>query len=265
MYHSLYRGEDTTDIDAEDLPYAVSESNFIEQIDRIAKHRSGLFSENETADIVITFDDGHRSNLDIAVPLLVERGLTAYFFITTGFTDSRPGFMSSEEITSLSSVPGMVVGSHGVTHRFFNDMSENEAIAELVESKQALEKLTNHPCESMSFPGGRYNQKILRLMKSSGYSQWFGSDIGMVDPSECFVKHPIAETPCHRILPMSGTRPINRVAIRRNTQLDEFERMISPDRHYYRSQVRKSQAKKVLQKTLGNRLYYGLYKSVSAR
>jgi len=241
MYHSLYRGEDTTDIDAEDLPYAVSESNFIEQIDRIAKHRSGLFSENETADIVITFDDGHRSNLDIAVPLLVERGLTAYFFITTGFTDSRPGFMSSQEITSLSSVPGMVVGSHGVTHRFFNDMSEKEAIAELVESKQALEKLTNHPCESMSFPGGRYNQKILRLMKSS-------------------VKHPIAETPCHRILPMSGTRPINRVAIRRNTQLDEFERMISPDRHYYRSQVRKSQAKKVLQKTLGNRLYYGLYR-----
>jgi len=233
-------------------------------MDRVAKLRSGLFSENESADVVITFDDGHRSNLELAVPLLLERGLTAYFFITTGFTDSRPGFMSSQEITSLASVPGMVVGSHGVTHRFFNDMSKEEAVSELVESKETLENLTNHPCESMSFPGGRYNKKVLRLMKSSGYSQWFGSDIGMVDPAECFNKHPISDTPCHRILPMSGIRPINRVAIRRNTQLHEFEQMISPDRHYYRSQVRKSQAKKVLQKALGNRLYYGLYKSVSA-
>jgi len=172
MYHSLYRGEDTSDIDVEDLPYAVSENNFIEQIDRIAKQRSGLFSENESADIVITFDDGHRSNLEIAVPLLVERGLTAYFFITTGFTDSRPGFMSAQEVTSLSGVPGMVVGSHGVTHRFFNDMSEKEAVAELVESKQALEKLTNHPCESMSFPGGRYNQKILRSNGLVQISAW---------------------------------------------------------------------------------------------
>jgi len=260
MYHSLYRNNDVSDIDVEDLPYAVSEANFISQIDRVANRRSGLFSVQEDVDVVITFDDGHRSNLDIAVPLLVERGLKAYFFITTGFTNLRKGFLSSDDIQALSRVPGMEVGSHGVTHQFFNDMSVEVARRELIDSKLAIEKLTNHPCESMSFPGGRYNKRTLGLMKSAGYSQWFGSDIGMVDSCECFVKQSNDKTVGHSISAMTGIQPINRVAIRRDTQLGEFEQMISPDYQYYRSQVRKNRAKKVLQKTLGNRLYYGLYK-----
>ncbi len=36
MYHALYRDDDTSLIDDEDLPYAVSESAFIEQMDLLA-------------------------------------------------------------------------------------------------------------------------------------------------------------------------------------------------------------------------------------
>lgn len=35
----------------------------------------------------ITFDDGYRNNLEVAAPILKERGLTASFFIATGFIE----------------------------------------------------------------------------------------------------------------------------------------------------------------------------------
>jgi hypothetical protein len=266
MYHSLYEGEDTSAIDAEDLPYAVSKDNFIKQLDRLAKKRTGLFAPDDLADVVITFDDGHQSNLDIAVPLLLERGLSAYFFITTGFIDSRRGFLSAEGVQALSDVPGMIVGSHGVTHQFFNDLTSHDAHQELVKSKACLESITKHPCASMSFPGGRYNKRTLELLQSTGYTQWFGSDVGMVSVSKCFdSSFATLAAQENTLLPMSGIQPLKRVAIRRTTQLEEFDRMITPDLGYYRSHERRSQAKKILQRTLGNRLYYGLYKSVSAR
>lgn len=266
MYHSLYTGNDTSNIDDEDLPYAVSKDSFTRQLDLIAQKPSGIYNNSTLDKVVITFDDGHESNLHMAVPLLLERGLSAYFFITSGFVDSRPGFMSSPEVLELSNTAGMIVGSHGVTHRFFNDMTPDEALNELKESKALLETLTNHPCESMSFPGGRYNKSVLNQMKSAGYTQWFGSDVGMVDVSKQLENAVPKGDGYHKnLVPMSGSKPLNRVAIRRTTDINEFERMISPDPAYYRSQIRRSQAKKIIQRTLGNRLYYGLYKSVSAR
>ena len=265
MYHSLYEGENTSAIDDEDLPYAVSKDTFTHQLDLIAQRFSGIYDNAESEKVVITFDDGHVSNLQMAVPLLRERNLSAYFFITTGFIDSRPGFMSASEVRELSEYEGMIVGSHGITHRFFNDMTPDEARKELSESKVLLETLTKHPCESMSFPGGRYNKGVLKRMTDAGYTQWFGSDVGMVNMSKRFGNAESSNGSSALLLPMSGIKPLNRVAIRRTTQLDEFKRMIGPDSSYYRSQVRRSQAKKLVQKTLGNRLYYGLYKSVSAR
>lgn len=37
--------------------------------------------------VAITFDDGYANNVEVAAPILHERGLTASFFITTGFID----------------------------------------------------------------------------------------------------------------------------------------------------------------------------------
>lgn len=53
----------------------------------------------------ITFDDGYADNLEIAAPILASRGLTATFFITTGFLDG--GCMWNDSIIeSIRSVRG---------------------------------------------------------------------------------------------------------------------------------------------------------------
>ncbi len=265
MYHALYRGEDTSAIDQEDLPYAVSEENFVRQLDSLQGKRVGLFDQTSAPDIVITFDDGHLSNLEIAAPLLVERGLSAIFFVTSGFIGKRAGFMNSEQLAALAALPGMCIGSHGVTHRFFDDLDEQQAREELLDSRQQLENMSGQACRSISFPGGRYNDKTLNLLKDTGYWQWYGSEIGTVEHVQGFIRDVARTNNERQLLVQNRRRPIERVAIRRSTTLEEFARMIGPDDAYYRDNRRRSQAKARLRRVLGNRLYHGLYKLLSAR
>jgi len=249
MYHSLYNGENTDRIDAEDLPYAVSTENFIAQLDRLNNKTVGILGTSDTVmpDVVITFDDGHISNFDIAMPLLAERGLSAYLFVTSDFIGQRKHFCSGEHLAKMAQ-GGMVIGSHGSTHRFFDDLSDDEAECELRQSMEQLSDQCGQPVESISYPGGRYSQRTLEISRRVGYAQLFGSDIGVVKQSD-----------------MNAQAPIKRVAIRRGTTIEEFDRMINADAAYYAIQKSKQTAKTLVKRTLGNRLYHGLYKSISAR
>src|SRR5215472_13598467 len=42
--------------------------------------------------VELTFDDGHTSDFEFVQPILDARGLIARFFITTGWTGTRPGY-----------------------------------------------------------------------------------------------------------------------------------------------------------------------------
>lgn len=269
MYHSLYNANNVDRIDAEDLPYAVSTDNFIAQLDRLKNKRVGLLSDsihnkdllnnrssgegssensiNDIPEVVITFDDGHVSNFDIAMPLLADRGLKAYVFVTSNFVGHRAHFCTAEQLAQLAR-NGMQIGSHGTTHRFFDDLSDDEAERELRQSMQQLSDQSGQQVESISYPGGRYSQRTLELSRHSGYVQLFGSDIGVVKQKN-----------------INANAPIKRVAIRRGTSLNEFDCIINADAKYYALEQSKQKAKALVKRTLGNRLYHGLYKSLSAR
>ena len=277
MYHDIFPDNDTHAVDAEDLPYALSVSDFTRQLDALAERSVGLYNDESLPEVVITFDDGHISNLQLAAPLLQERNLSAYFFITTGFIDTRPYFMSSTELAELSKLPGMCIGSHGVTHRFFDDMSAEESVNELTKSREFLENVSQSACTSISFPGGRYTKETLQQLRGAGYSQWFGSEIGMVSAEQLHQgsgnivqEQPSLSQGDHsenrwNLVSQCKNEPLERVAIRRNTQYEEFHRIISADRQYFQKKRLNSQVKHFARRLIGNRLYHGLYKSFSAR
>lgn len=249
MYHGLYPGEDTSRIDAEDLPYAVSTQNFIQQLDLLQNKNVGLINDaaGELPDVVITFDDGHISNFDLAMPLLAERGLSAYIFVTGNFVGQRPHFCHPKHLAKMVE-GGMEIGSHGMTHRFFDDLSNEQAECELRQSMQQLSEQCGQAVKSISYPGGRYNNSTLEYSRSAGYAQLFGSVVGTVKQAD-----------------VTAIPPLNRVAIRRGTTLQEFEKIINADVAYYAVAQTKHKAKTLVKRTLGNRLYHGLYKTISAR
>jgi len=79
---------------------SASPANFEAQL-RYLKHNRTIITTNDLLYImkhnlklppkatVVTFDDGYRDNYSTALPILLRQGVTAIFFITTGFVDQK--------------------------------------------------------------------------------------------------------------------------------------------------------------------------------
>ncbi|MCP4894940.1 MAG: polysaccharide deacetylase family protein [Actinomycetales bacterium] len=124
----------------------------------------------------ITFDDGNLSDLAIAVPELIERDLTATFFIPAGKI-GHPGFLGYEEIEALIAA-GMPIGSHGWSHRSWRHLDPVARKAEFEESKRCLEEITGSSVDMAACPFGDYDRSALRSLKRAGYRRVYSSDRG---------------------------------------------------------------------------------------
>ncbi len=127
--------------------------------------------------ITLTFDDGWASDYDIVFPMLAENNISATFFISTKFV-GRKGYITWSQIRELSD-EGMEIGSHAHSHANLTYMKKRDAIKELILSKSMLEDRIGIRVKSFSFPGGYYNQKLIKLAKEIGYNIICASDPGI--------------------------------------------------------------------------------------
>ncbi len=118
--------------------------------------------------LVITFDDGHYSNYQLAYPVLIKYGYTASFFIIAERIDQK-FHLSTSQIQEMRN-NAMEIGSHGVTHNYLPLMNYTKISAELRESKQTLESIISYPVNYFAFPGGHYNKDVLDALVESRYT-----------------------------------------------------------------------------------------------
>lgn len=129
-------------------------------------------------DVRLSFDDGNRSDVEIAVPALLERGLHATFFVVAGRVD-EPGFLAREEIRAVAE-SGMTVGSHGMHHRSWRETTWGELDTEINASRAVLEEIIERSVDVAACPFGHYDRRVLRAMRRAGYQHVFTSDGGSV-------------------------------------------------------------------------------------
>ena len=176
-YHSI--GKDNGEVGAG--LYCVKEGEFRKQMEYVAK-RSETVSCGNSFDakvfgdslLGVSFDDGDISNYKLAYPILKEFGLKAYFFII-GNRIGTDGYMDWDEIKELRD-NGMIIGSHGMTHRILAGLSDDELDYELKDSKKILEENLDQRIDYISIPRGFYTEKILEKIKEAGYKKIFTSD-----------------------------------------------------------------------------------------
>jgi peptidoglycan/xylan/chitin deacetylase (PgdA/CDA1 family) len=77
--------------------------------------------------VVITFDDGNRSDFEHALPVLRAAGYGATFFVSLNRVGRDDG-LDESMIRALAS-DGFEVGSHGVSHQFLSTLDEREQTA----------------------------------------------------------------------------------------------------------------------------------------
>ena len=122
----------------------------------------------------VTFDDGHLSDYEHALPLLELQGVKANFFITAGWTGKRSGYMGWPEIKYLGE-HGHAIGAHGWSHTLLTQCGKTQLDSELRDSKIALENALGRAVTTMSLPGGRYNSRVISACEDAGYTQIYTS------------------------------------------------------------------------------------------
>jgi peptidoglycan/xylan/chitin deacetylase (PgdA/CDA1 family) len=125
----------------------------------------------------VTFDDGHRSQFEIAAPLLHETGVKGLFFITTSLVGNRPTVMAWSELRELLNSRHSI-GSHTHTHPMLTACSNSSLEEELTRSKDILEQSLGVEIVSISMPGGRVNARIVTACANAGYQRVYTSRPG---------------------------------------------------------------------------------------
>ena len=129
----------------------------------------------------ITFDDGNRSDLEIAAPLLARHGLRAHVFVLTGRI-GRPGYLDVVDIRTLADM-GFVIGSHGVDHVNWTEQDDAALERELAGSKSELGAVLGRPVTEAAIPFGSYDKRVLAALRRAGYTAAWTSDGGEMDPA----------------------------------------------------------------------------------
>jgi peptidoglycan/xylan/chitin deacetylase (PgdA/CDA1 family) len=118
--------------------------------------------------VILTFDDGWRTQFENALPLLTTYGFRAtFFFFPNGL--GHENFMSWDEARELVTA-GMEIGSHSQSHLY---MTKQDAVAlqkELAGSKEWLEEELRVPVAALSYPFGLYSEEIIALAEETGYT-----------------------------------------------------------------------------------------------
>ncbi|MBI1849670.1 MAG: polysaccharide deacetylase family protein [Planctomycetes bacterium] len=127
-------------------------------------------------DVQITFDDGNASDIEVALPALVARDLTAEFFILAGKLDES-GYLSRDDVRVLAE-SGMRIGSHGMFHRPWRGLSEAALREELVDARTEIEQVVGVAIRDAACPFGAYDRRVLHRLRESGYEHVFTTDPG---------------------------------------------------------------------------------------
>ena len=154
-----------------DYSYVIETNEFDKQIDLFLQMRKSASHDFWPE---VTFDDGHISNFEYALPILLSRGLTARFFITVGWTGEKPGYMGWRELRALHE-SGQLIGAHGWSHAFLTRCAPKSLDEELGKAKSFLEDKLGTSITTMSLPGGRYNRRVLAACREAGYTQIYTS------------------------------------------------------------------------------------------
>ena len=184
------------DIRPESVKYFEANLNFLKRNTNVISlddFMSGRLSL-EKINVVITFDDGFKSWITYAVPVLRKLALPATFFISAGFVglskddelsfihsnlllEQSPhrrttGGLTSDDVKKITD-QGFTVGGHTLTHCNLSVLREKSKLKyEIAEDKSALEKLTGSRIEYFAYPSGSYENpdiNITEVLRELGY------------------------------------------------------------------------------------------------
>lgn len=138
--------------------------------------------------LVVTFDDGYRSVLDRAKPILDRHGIPGTLFVPTDWpADPRPmrwdgidrwlGTPFEQELTQLDwdelrslAADGWEIGSHTCSHPRLTRLGDDMLAQELTASKTRIESELGAQCTSIAYPYGDVDDRVEAASAAASYT-----------------------------------------------------------------------------------------------
>ncbi len=146
--------------------------------------------DSEKINILITFDDGYQSWVDVCLPVLKARNLKALFFINSGLLDiaSDPTSVTAYMRERLFLAPkapltwdnakallteGHTIGGHSVGHYNLAVLDQSMLEREIKDDKKRIEAQLSITLTDFAYPFGRtnnYNFNVFGVVQQAGYT-----------------------------------------------------------------------------------------------
>ena len=136
--------------------------------------------------VALTFDDSFENLIETVIPVLKEYRLPAGIFVPTKDIGRQPTWempddcpdknetvMSKERIVELDG-DGFEIFSHTVSHPVLTEIEDEKLEAELVGSRDSLEKIVSHQIVAVSYPYGSHDLRTCHAAQKAGYQ--FGAE-----------------------------------------------------------------------------------------
>lgn len=169
-FHGL--GEPGEHVITDERRYWLTEDRFSEILALVVK-----LQKYTEPTLKITFDDGNKSDVAVALPLLLQNSLTAKFFVCAGRI-GEPGYLDRDDLTMLLNA-GMQLGSHGMHHVNLRHTSAEQLDDEINMAREIIGDACGIPINEIAIPFGSYDRRVLKHLNSSHWNAVFSSDGGV--------------------------------------------------------------------------------------
>jgi peptidoglycan/xylan/chitin deacetylase (PgdA/CDA1 family) len=130
--------------------------------------------------VVITIDDGWRSALEIAMPILKKYGYPATLFVYTGLIVGSSKTLSWDLVREMEE-NGIDIQGHTITHRTLTSVNKRESFKEyfdaiereLSESAKIIKAKIGKDIKYLAYPDGETNHLVIDVVKKDGYKAAF--------------------------------------------------------------------------------------------
>ncbi|WP_026882482.1 polysaccharide deacetylase family protein [Clostridium akagii] len=125
--------------------------------------------------VALTFDDGYEDNYSNVYPILKSYGFKATVFVVVKSIGENSNFLTASQLNEMQQ-NGMDIESGTDENVKLADLTSDNQLASLKESKTKLEELLNKKVNYVSYPFGSYNSQTLEDVKNAGYALGLSRD-----------------------------------------------------------------------------------------
>lgn len=149
------------------------------------------FPEGKDKAVTFSYDDAQIYDRRL-VSIFNQYGMKATFHLNSG-TLGEEGYITKNEVAELYA--NHEVACHAVTHPFFNELSQDMTVREILEDRRTLEGCTNRIVRGFSYPFGEYSDRLIETARQVGivYARTVEDRMNFNLPGDFMLWHPT----CH--------------------------------------------------------------------